>query len=143
VGIPGAIGIKLAASDKTVIGFTGDGGAMYTIQALWTAAHHAIAAKFVVCNNRSYKLLKTNIQQYWRERAIPEREFPASFDITNPDIQFADLARSLGVEATRVETPDQVGAAIGRMLAHEGPFLIDLVLTGEILDHHVNPKCGQ
>ena len=54
VGIPGAIGLKLAHPDKTVIGFTGDGGSMYTIQALWTAAHHNIGAKFVICNNASY-----------------------------------------------------------------------------------------
>ena len=51
VGIPGAIGAKLANPDKTVIGFTGDGGRMYTIQALWTAARHNVDAKFVVCNN--------------------------------------------------------------------------------------------
>ena len=53
VGIPGAIGLKLANPDKTVVGFSGDGGSMYTIQALWTAAHHNIDAKFVICNNRS------------------------------------------------------------------------------------------
>ncbi len=58
VGIPGAIGLKLAHPDKTVIGFTGDGGSMYTIQALWTAAHYNIGAKFVICNNQSYRLLK-------------------------------------------------------------------------------------
>ena len=62
VGIPGAIGAKLAyPGQDSVIGFTGDGGAMYTIQALWTAARHNIDAKFVVCNNASYRLLQLNI----------------------------------------------------------------------------------
>src|SRR5205085_5821846 len=89
VGIPGAIGLKLAHPDRTVVGFTGDGGSMYTIQALWTAAHHNIGAKFVICNNHSYKLLKLNIQQYWRERGIPEHDFPHSFDLAQPDIDFA------------------------------------------------------
>ncbi|MFB3789051.1 MAG: thiamine pyrophosphate-binding protein, partial [bacterium] len=88
VGFPGAIGVKLAHPDKLVIAFSGDGGCMYTIQALWTAAHHNIDAKFVVCNNHSYKLLKLNIQQYWREREIGEHDFPASFDISDPDIGF-------------------------------------------------------
>jgi benzoylformate decarboxylase len=132
VGIPGAIGIKLARPEATVIGVTGDGGSMYTIQALWTAAHHDIAAKFVICNNRSYQLLKLNIMQYWKERQIPQHEFPASFDITNPDLRFDDLARSLGVEGARVEKPDDVGPAIDKMLAHDGPFLIDLVLSNEV-----------
>ena len=62
--------------DKTVIGFSGDGGAMYTIQAMWTAAHHGIGAKFVVCNNRSYQLLKLNVQQYWRERGFADHALP-------------------------------------------------------------------
>ena len=64
VGIPGALGAKLAHPDKTVIGFSGDGGSMYTIQALWTAAHHNIGAKFVICNNQSYQLLKLNIVHF-------------------------------------------------------------------------------
>ncbi|MDG6923193.1 MAG: thiamine pyrophosphate-binding protein, partial [Nitrososphaerota archaeon] len=143
VGIPGAIGIKLAHPDKTVIGFTGDGGSMYTIQALWTAAHHHVDAKFVICNNHSYKLLKLNIQQYWRERGIPEHSFPRSFDLTTPDIQFAAMARSMGVEAIRVERPDEVAQAIRRALGHRGPFLIDLVLGSDVPGHISDCKCGQ
>jgi benzoylformate decarboxylase len=135
VGIPGALGIKLARPDKTVIGFTGDGGSMYTPQALWTAAHHRIGAKLVICNNRSYQLLKLNVQQYWRERGLPEREFPECFDIRDPDIRFDELARSMGVPAARVETPDEVGPAIGEALAHDGPYLIDLVLRSDVPGH--------
>jgi benzoylformate decarboxylase len=137
VGIPGAIGLKLAYPDRTVIGFSGDGGSMYTIQALWTAAHHKIGAKFVVCNNHSYELLKLNIQQYWRERRLPEREFPASFDLRGPDIRFDELARAMGVQAVRVETPEHIGPAIRQALADDAPFLIDLVITSEVPDHIV------
>ena len=54
VGIPGAIGIKIANPDKVVFGFTGDGGSMYTIQALWTAAKYGVAAKFVVLRARPH-----------------------------------------------------------------------------------------
>lgn len=143
VGIPGAIGLKLAHPEKTVIGFTGDGGSMYTIQALWTAAHHNINAKFVICNNQGYQILKLNILQYWRERQIPEHDYPSSFDICNPDIRFAELARALGVEAVRVDKPDQIGPTIQKALAHDGPFLIDLVLTTEIAGTKIGVKCGQ
>ena len=132
VGIPGAIGIKIANPDKAVWGFTGDGGSMYTIQALWTAARYGVAAKFVVCNNHSYELLKLNIQEYWEEREIPEHLFPVGFSLTEPDIHFADLAKSLGVEAVRVETPDQIAPAITQALNHEGPFLIDLVIANQV-----------
>jgi benzoylformate decarboxylase len=127
IGIPGAIGAKLARPDATVVGFTGDGGSMYTIQALWTAVRHDIAAKFVICNNHRYELLDLNIEQYWRENGIDPHNHPSGFDLSRPDIRFAELARSLGVEAVRVQKPDEVEPAVRRMLAHQGPFLVDLV----------------
>ena len=133
VGIPGAMGIKLAHPEKTVIGFTGDGGSMYTIQALWTAAHHKINAKFVICNNQSYMLLKLNILQYWKEQVgVEPHTFPHSFDLHSPVIDFAALAESMGVPGLRVERPEQVEEAVQRMLRHDGPFLIDMVISSDV-----------
>lgn len=126
VGIPGAIGVKLANPNTEVVGFAGDGGSMYTIQALWTAARHDIGARFVVCNNRRYRILDNNIGEYWAEREIPVHEYPRAFDLSRPEIDFAGLARSLGVCALRVDKPAQVTEAVGRMLSHPGPFLVDL-----------------
>jgi thiamine pyrophosphate-dependent acetolactate synthase large subunit-like protein len=143
VGIPGAIGAKLAHPDKTAIGFTGDGGAMYTIQALWSAARHNIDAKFVVCNNRSYRILQYNIQQYWQEQGIPVHDFPLSFDLSKPEIRFDEIARSLGVDAVRVEKPEEIAGAIDRALSHAGPFLIDLVLEGNVRPEAIGVSCGQ
>ena len=143
VGIPGAIGAKLANPDKTVVGFTGDGGAMYTIQALWTAARHNINAKFVVCNNSSYRLLQLNIDAYWKERAIPRHDFPLSFDLSSPPLQFHEMARSMGVQSVRVEKPWEIAPAIRQALAHPGPFLIDLVLEGDTHPDRVGATCGQ
>jgi len=143
VGIPGAIGAKLAHPDKTVIGFTGDGGAMYTIQALWTAARHNVGAKFVVCNNGSYRLLQANVSAYWKERSIPPHEFPLSFDLSRPVLRFAEMARSMGVAATRVEKAWEIGPAIQEALTHQGPFLIDLVLEGQTHPELIGVRCGQ
>ncbi|GJF35097.1 benzoylformate decarboxylase [Kitasatospora sp. NE20-6] len=128
VGIPGAIGAKLAHPGATVVGFTGDGGSMYTVQGLWTAARYDIAAKFVICNNGRYKLLDDNIEQYWRSQDIEHHDFPDIFDLSRPAIDFAALSESLGVRAVRVEKADQVAPAISEALAHPGPFLIDLVI---------------
>ncbi|MDJ0632305.1 MAG: thiamine pyrophosphate-binding protein [Xenococcaceae cyanobacterium MO_188.B29] len=143
VGLPGAIGVKLANPDKTVIGVAGDGGSMYTIQALWSAARHNVDVKFVICNNRSYKLLQVNIQAYWQERGIPERDYPLSFDLSKPDLHFADMARSMGVEAVRVEKPEEIAPAIKKALAHQGPFLIDVVLEAEVNPEMIGVRCGQ
>lgn len=133
VGIPGALGVKIANPEKTVIGFTGDGGSMYTIQALWTAARYNIAAKFVICNNQSYMLLKLNILQYWAEQVGVERHaFPTGFDLDDPVIDFVGLSTSMGVEALSVDHPGQVSVAIKQMLAHDGPFLINLMISNEV-----------
>jgi benzoylformate decarboxylase len=143
VGIPGAMGAKIANPNKTVIGFTGDGGAMYTIQALWSAARHNVDAKFVICNNRSYRILQFNIQAYWKEQGIPEHDFPLSFDLSKPAIRFDEIARSMGVEAVRVEKPDEIAPAIAQALSHNGPFLLDLVLEGSYKPELIGVRCGQ
>lgn len=128
VGIPGALGIKLARPELPVIGFTGDGGSMYTIQALWTAARYGIDAKFVICNNRRYKLLDLNIEQYWRELGIESHEHPDGFDLSRPEIDFSRLSESLGVPARQVAKPHDVDEAVDALLEHDGPFLVDLAI---------------
>jgi benzoylformate decarboxylase len=143
VGIPGAIGAKLANPDSTVFGFTGDGGAMYTIQALWTAARHNVNAKFVICNNASYRLLQLNIDAYWKERSIEKHDFPLSFDLSYPALRFDQMAHSMGVAGVRVEKPEQIVPAIDQALAHPGPFLIDLVLESDTHPDRVGSTCGQ
>jgi len=142
-GFPGAIGAKLAHPEKTVIGFSGDGGSMYTIQCLWTAVRHGVNAKFIVCQNRSYRLLQANIKQFWKERGIEGREFPLSFDLSYPEISFDTIAKSFGVQGERVWNPAQVPDAIDRMLNSDGPYLINLVLEGEVKPNLVGVHCGQ
>jgi thiamine pyrophosphate-dependent acetolactate synthase large subunit-like protein len=132
VAFPGAVGVKLALPERTVIGFGGDGGSLYTFLALWTAAYYRIAAKFVVCNNRSYRLLKDNLVAYWQEMNIEQSEFPASFDLHDPEIDYVALASGLGVPGTRVTKPDEIAGAITAMLSHDGPFLIDLILEDDV-----------
>src|SRR5437763_8302035 len=56
-GLPAAIGVKLALPHRPVVALVGDGSAMYTSQALWTAAHERIPVTFVILNNRSYRIL--------------------------------------------------------------------------------------
>ena len=143
IGFPGAIGAKLANPGKTVIGFSGDGGSMYTIQALWTAARHNIDVKFVVCNNGSYRLLQLNIDQYWKDQGVPKHDFPLSFDLSSPPLHFVDLAKGMSVPGLRVETPEQIAPAIRQMLATPGPFLLDLVLEGDTHPERIGNTCGQ
>jgi thiamine pyrophosphate-dependent acetolactate synthase large subunit-like protein len=132
IGFPGAIGVKLANPDRTVVGFTGDGGAMFTYQALWTAAHYRIGAKFVVCHNASYRILKDNLDEYRRRQGITRDGYPPSFDIQDPKVDFVKLAEGLGVSGCRVSEPAQIAGAITTMLDHDGPYLIELVLESHV-----------
>ena len=143
VGIPGAIGAKLAHPERTVVGFTGDGGSMYTIQALYTAAKYQLDIIFVICHNARYKLLDLNIQQYWKEQDLPAHDFPGPFDLSDPRLGFSAMAEGMGTSGVRVERCDEIPAAIEQALAAKGPFLIDLVLREDNDDHQPGCKCGQ
>ena len=76
---------------------------------MWTAARHDIGAKFVVCNNRSYQLLKLNVQQYWRERGFAGPRVPGLVRPRRPrDPLRRARARAWACPPTRVETADEV-----------------------------------
>jgi benzoylformate decarboxylase len=126
VGFPGAVGLQLARPGERVIGFAGDGGSMYTFQALWTAARYDVPATFVVCNNGRYQILADNLDVYRAEVGLDGGWYPDSFDISRPPIAFAELASSLGVEAATVTTPEGAAGAVAKALDHHGPFLLDV-----------------
>ncbi|MDH5752607.1 MAG: thiamine pyrophosphate-binding protein [Deltaproteobacteria bacterium] len=134
---PSALGIKLARPESAVLAVSGDGSALYTIQSLWSAAHHDIGVVFLVVNNGMYRILKHNLARY-RSRAGHEAGPPVSaLDLTPPPLDFVALARGFGVEAQRVEEPEALAPALARAFraasGDEGParpFLLDVVVAG-------------
>ncbi len=128
--LPGALGVKLAHPDRPVVAVSGDGSAMYSIQALWTAAHHDLAVVFVILNNREYRILKHNMDTY-RQRfgAKPDRGYP-NMDLVAPDLGFVDLARGMGVEGARITTPGELRPALDKALGARRPFLLDVAIEG-------------
>ncbi len=128
--LPGALGVKLAHPERPVVAVSGDGSAMYSIQALWTAAHHDLAVVFVILNNREYRILKHNMDTY-RQRfgAKPDRGYP-NMDLVTPDLGFVDLARGMGVEGARITTPGELRPALDKALGARRPFLLDVAIEG-------------
>jgi benzoylformate decarboxylase len=128
--LPGALGVKLAHPDRPVLAVSGDGSAMYSIQALWTAAHHDLDVVFLILNNREYRILKHNMDTY-RQRfgAKPDRGYP-NMDLVSPDLGFVDLARGLGVEAARITTPGELRPALDKAFGARHPFLLDVAIEG-------------
>jgi len=104
---------------------------MYSITALWTAAHHRIPVTYVMLSNRAYRILKLNMLEYLGE-AASGREFVA-MDLTQPELRFDRMAESMGVPSRRVEDPEQLPAALEEAIGHRGgPFLLDVVLESPI-----------
>ncbi len=122
-GLPGAVGVQLALPERRVVAVIGDGSAMYSIQALWTAAHEKLPMVFVILNNRSYRILKQRLSA--TQGIAAQRGRYVGMELSEPTIDFTGLARSMGVAAERVETIPAFIAALKKGLAGDGPLLID------------------
>jgi len=116
----GAVGISIALPDRPVVAIVGDGSAMYTIQALWTAAHLKLPITYVIPNNRSYRILKERLVSFRKTDKF------IGMDMDDPAIDFVALAQSMGVTAQRIINPQDVGPALRQAVASGAPHLLDV-----------------
>ena len=123
--LPRAIGVKLARPDRPVVGLVGDGNAMYSIQGLWTAAHHDIPVVLVIFNNATYKILKVNAMRVMGPDVKPRLH---SMDLFDPPIDFAKLAQDFGMHGEQVRSPDDLRPALERAINLGKPALVDVVI---------------
>jgi benzoylformate decarboxylase len=103
---------------------------MYSITALWTAAHHKIPVTYVMLNNAAYRILKLNMVEYLG-KGMRGRKF-VEMDLTDPELRFDRMAESMGVPGRRVENPDDLAPALKEAMAHNGPSLIDVVMESPV-----------
>ena len=99
---------------------------MYTIQSLWTMAREQLDVTVVIFNNRSYAILKIELERVKARAAGPRAK--SQLDLSGPDLDFVEIARGLGVPATRPETGEELVGALKRALAEPGPHLIEAVV---------------
>lgn len=121
--IAGAIGISIAVPQRPVVALVGDGSAMYSIQALWTAAHLKLPITYVIPNNRGYRILKERLVSFRKTDQF------IGMDIEDPAIDYVSLAQSLGVPARRLTDPQDIVPAIRAGIASGGPNLIDITVA--------------
>ncbi len=120
------IGVKMARPDDPVVSVVGDGTAMYTIQGLWSAARYDVPLVLVVMNNREYAACKRGIDRV----VAGGGDSYVGMDLTDPEIDFIGLGRSLGVEARSAGSTDELSATVSEALASGAPTLIDAAITG-------------
>jgi benzoylformate decarboxylase len=129
-GLPAVVGVKLALPERPVVGLIGEGSAMYAIQGLWTAAHYELPVVFVICNNAQYRILKSGLLAF-RSEPAKQGKF-VGMDLIHPEIDFVQLAESLGVSAERVTKSREVGPALQQALSRPGPSLIDIPIDRSV-----------
>jgi benzoylformate decarboxylase len=130
-GIAGAIGVQVANPDRRVVAVSGDGSAMYSIQALWSAAHHGLPIIFVILSNREYRVLKHNLDISRARFDIGSNKPYPHMDLTSPMLGFPEMARGMGVPGETVTDPEEIEAAMDRAKATAGPYLIEIVVSGK------------
>lgn len=129
-GLPAAVGAAVACPDRPVIALTGDGSAMYTLQALWTMAREQLNVVSIVFNNRSYAILNVELQRVGASQAGTQAR--QQLDLASPPLDFVQLSKGMGVHAVRATTADEFMQALSHALTHRGPHLIEAVVPNSL-----------
>lgn len=124
--VPAAVGIQLADMSRPVCAIIGDGSAMYSIQALWTAAHMKLPMTYIITNNSSYRILKQRLVSFHDNNNF------IGMELNDPPLDFVLIAQGMGVTATRISEADEVGPALRAAFDNPGPNLLDIAV-----DRHV------
>lgn len=133
-GLPVAGGAAVACPDRKVVCLHGDGGAMYTVQSLWTQARENLDVTTVIFSNRAYAILRVELGRTGAAALMREGDTSSTskalsmFDLSNPEIDWVSLARGLGVEAVRVDDAESFSAAFRAAMNQRGPRLIEAVI---------------
>lgn len=124
--LPVAIGAAIAAPDRRVLALVGDGSAMYTLQALWTMAREALNITVVILANRSYNVLRGELNKIGVSDPGPTAL--GMLSLSGPELDWVALARGHGVPAGRAHDLGELAREMQRGLSGEGPYLIELLI---------------
>jgi benzoylformate decarboxylase len=121
--LPAAVGIALGRPDIRTVCLIGDGSAMYSIQALWTAAQRKLPLTVVVINNLGYGAMRS-FSLVMQVRNVPGLDLPG--------IDFVKIAEGFGCDAVRVTKSAELVPALQRGLAHDGTSLIEVMVDSTV-----------
>lgn len=125
-GLPCATGAAVACPDRPVICLQGDGGGMYTVQALWTQAREQLNVTNIILANQKYSILQIEFGRVGAHNPGPKAM--SMLDLTNPELKWTAMAEGMGVPAWRVHTVAEFSAALTASFAADGPSLIEVMI---------------
>lgn len=125
-GLPTSVGAAVACPDRKVICLHGDGGAMYTIQALWTMARENLDICVVIFANRKYQILQIELARVGAQSM--NKKTLDMLDLSNPDLDFVKMAEGMGVKARRATTAEEFNNLFSAAMTEQGPMLIETML---------------
>jgi benzoylformate decarboxylase len=125
-GLPASVGVSLANPDRPVVCYSGDGSSMYSIQSLWTAANHKLPLTFIIVNNGGYRIIKQRLLAFHGD------DHYVGMDFIDPPVDFTALAKSLGLEATKITDPAQLKSALKSAFSRPGAKLIEVVVNNAV-----------
>jgi len=118
-GFPTAIGVKAAMPDRAVLSIIGDGGFMFGMPELASAAQHHIGLITIVFNNSSFGNVRRDQQLKFNSNLI-------GADLENPD--FVKLAESFGVAGYRVDSPEDLKPVLAKAIDDDQPAIIEVTI---------------
>jgi len=121
--LPHAIGAQVTYPGRQVISLSGDGGLAMGMGDLLTLKQHELPVKVIVYRNDSLAFVELEM------KASGFVDFGT--DLHNPD--FAAMAEGAGVLGLRAETPEQVEPMIAQALKHDGPALVEVLVSRQEL----------
>jgi benzoylformate decarboxylase len=122
-GLPASVGVALGRPEIRTVCLIGDGSAMYSIQALWTAAQRKLPLTVVVINNAGYGAMRS-FSQVMQVRGVPGLDLPG--------IDFVRIAEGMGCDAVRVSKAAELAPAFSRGLAQDGVSLIEVMVESAV-----------
>jgi benzoylformate decarboxylase len=126
-GMPAAVGAALGGAGAPAVCIAGDGSALYSPQALWTAAHLDLPVVFVIVNNHQYLILKRNLAGMGGT-AVATGRF-VGMDLDAPPVDYLTLAAAFGVPATRIDHAADIGGVVQSVVAAGGPHLVEIPIA--------------
>ena len=127
-GMPAAIGVSLAHDHAPVLCLVGDGSAMYSPQALWSAVHEEVPVVFVVLNNGEYGILKQFLVSQTQYNT--KKHGFLAMDLSDPKVNFQFLAKSIGLESIFVNSHREISGAVEAAVKSGKPYLIEVPVKG-------------